>query len=194
MRAAEANQRAVQAHETANLASTRIVSVEQAVNSLDKYEFEIEAEIRFRPGQRVLSRKAKGAIDEIAAPVTGKNGYIVQVQAFSSGSGAAALENSQAMAEAVVRYLVLEHDIPVYKIHTLGLGNARIRTADGEMQRVRGGRVQVTLLKNSIAALNQEAAASASPQSQSQEMPQSDEGSEPEDKQPAQSEPQQQPR
>jgi hypothetical protein len=163
MRATEANQRAVQAHETANLASTRIVSVEQAVNSLDKYEPEVEAEIRFRPGQRMLSRKAKTAIDEIAEPASGKNGYIIQVQAFSSGSGAAALENSQAMADAVVRYLVLEHNIPVYKIHTLGLGNAKIRTADGEARRVRGGRVQVTLLKNSIAALHQDAVAGSEP-------------------------------
>lgn len=161
MRASEANQRAVQAHETANLASTRIVSVEQAVNNLDKFEPEVEAEIRFRPGQRVLSKKAKTAIDEIAEPVNGKNGYIVEVQAFSSGSGAAAFENSQAMADAVVRYLVLEHNIPVYKIHTLGLGNAKIRTADGEARRVRGGRVQVTLLKNSIASLHEQEAASS---------------------------------
>lgn len=191
-RATEANTRAVQAHETANLASTRIVSVEQAVNSLDKYESEVEAEIRFRPGQRALSQKAKGAIDEIATSATGKNGYIIQVQAFSSGSGAAALENSQAMADAVVRYLVLEHEIPVYKIHTLGLGNARIRTADGEQQRVRGGRVQVTLLKNSIAALHQEA---ASTPGQSQDMPQSDEGSQPEaQQQPKQPESPQHPR
>jgi hypothetical protein len=189
VRATEANQRAVQAHETANLANTRIVNVEQAVNSLDKYESEVEAEIRFRPGQRALSTKAKDAIDEIAAPAAGKNGYIIQVQAFSSGSGAAALENSQAMADAVVRYLVLEHNIPVYKIHTLGLGNAKIRTADGEQKRVRGGRVQVTLLKNSIAAL-QDQSASAAPQSQ--DMPQSDEASEPaQPEQPKQEQPEQ---
>jgi hypothetical protein len=185
MRATEANQRAVQAHDTANLASTRIVSVEQAVSSLDKYDAEVEAEIRFRPGQRSLSKNAKGAIDEIAAPVSGKNGYIIQVQAFSSGSGAAALENSQAMADAVVRYLVLEHNIPVYKIHTLGLGNAKIRNSDGEQVRVRGGRVQVSLLKNGIAGLNQEAASANT--EQSLDKPQSDQ---PEAAQP---EPQKQP-
>lgn len=153
--AVEAGNRANLAQQTAQQATVRLQSVEQAVGSLDQYQRASEAEIRFRPGQGVLSKKAKAAIDEMVEPVKNQPGYIVEVQAFSSGSGAGAIQNSQRMADAVVRYLVLEHEIPRYRIFTVGLGNAAPRAAaDGSRpRRIRGGRVEVAVLKNGVADL-----------------------------------------
>ena len=54
----------------------------------------------------------------------GQRGYIIEVQGFSSGKGQTAITNSQKMAESVVRYLVLNHEIPVYRIYLVGMGNA----------------------------------------------------------------------
>ena len=34
------------------------------------------------------------------------------------------------MAESVVRYLVLNHEIPVYRIYLVGMGNAPVGTTD----------------------------------------------------------------
>ena len=60
-----------------------------------------------------------------------QRGYIIEVQGFSSGKGQAAIANSQKMAESVVRYLVLNHEIPVYRIYLVGMGNAPVRRRRG---------------------------------------------------------------
>jgi hypothetical protein len=61
----------------------------------------------------------------------------------------------------VVRYLVIEHQIPVYRISELGLGNAAVASASGEetAKPAHGSRVEVTLLKNGVDGLqsNQQA-------------------------------------
>ncbi|HEX6880518.1 MAG TPA: hypothetical protein VF135_09150, partial [Terriglobales bacterium] len=66
------------------------------------------------------------------------------------GHGSAAISHSQAMANSVVRYLVLNHEIPVYRIFVVGMGNAPVQTAEGKTTRLRGGKVDVTLLKNGV--------------------------------------------
>jgi len=156
--AVDAGNRASLAHQTATQANTRIQSVESALQNVDKYEPVTEAEIRFRPGQTLLSKKAKAALDEIAGSMKDQKGVIVEVQGFSSGKGSASIENSQRMASSVVRYLVISHDIPVYRIYTVGMGNAPLKTAEGKNRRLSGGRVEVALLKNGIGELNSQMA------------------------------------
>lgn len=148
--AVDAGNRADQANQTAQAANTHVTSVETTVSKLDQYQAVTQAEIRFRPGQQALSKNAKEALDQIAGTLKGQRGYILEVQGFSPGSGGTAIENSREMAQMVVRYLVLNHDIPVYRIYTVGMGNAPISTEDGKMQRARGGRVEVSLMKNSL--------------------------------------------
>jgi len=148
--AVEAGNRADQAQQTATAANTHVTSVETTVANLDQYQAVTQAEIRFRPGQAVLSKNAKEALDQIAVSLKGQKGYILEVQGFSPGTGASAIENSREMAQMVVRYLVLNHDVPVYRIYTVGMGNAPLSTEDGKMQRARGGRVEISLMKNSL--------------------------------------------
>jgi len=54
----------------------------------------------------------------------------------------------------VVRYLVLNHNVPLYRIYTVGMGNAPLQSEDGKPKRARGGRVEISLLKNSLGDLN----------------------------------------
>jgi outer membrane protein OmpA-like peptidoglycan-associated protein len=159
-KANEADQHAVQAGQTAQQAQqlaqqtgTRVDTVSQVVTNLDQYKPITNAEIRFRPGQTVLSKKAKDALDQMAGNLKDQRGYIVEIQGFSSGRGAAAIEQSQRMADAVRRYLVINSDVPVYRVHVLGMGNAPIKAEDGTTQRVRGARVEVSLLKNDLESL-----------------------------------------
>jgi outer membrane protein OmpA-like peptidoglycan-associated protein len=162
--AVDAGNRAQQAQQTASQATTRLQGVEQAVGQIDQYQPATEAEIRFKPGQTILSKKAKDALDEIADGVKGKNGYIIEVQGFAPGRGQASIENSQRMAQSVVRYLVLNHDIPVYRVHTLGMGNARPVSTSGTQQQARRtntGRVEVAVLKNGVDQLAQQNGGSA---------------------------------
>ena len=159
--AVDAGNRANVAQQTAQQATTRIGTVEQAVTKIDQYQPVTQAEIRFRPGQAALSKKAKEALDDMANSLKGQRGYIIEVQGFSSGSGGAAIENSRKMAQTVVRYLVLNNEIPVYRIYTVGMGNAPMQV-EGKTVRTRGGRVEISLLKNGVGDLASNAPANAS--------------------------------
>jgi outer membrane protein OmpA-like peptidoglycan-associated protein len=169
--AIDAGNRANTAQQTAQTATTRITNVEQVVGNIDQYTPSTQTEIRFKPGQTVLSKAAKDALDEMATPLKSQRGYIVEVQGFSSGHGQIAITNSQKMAESVVRYLVLNHDIPVYRIYLVGMGNAPTQatnTGDTKPKRTTGGRVEVSLLKNDLDKLAVSSPASSGEQQQAQ--------------------------
>jgi outer membrane protein OmpA-like peptidoglycan-associated protein len=152
--ALDAGNRANAAQQTAQQAHTRIATVEDTVSKIDQYQPITQAEIRFRAGQTALSKNAKDALDQMATSLKNQKGYIVEVQGFSPGNGTTAIENSREMAQMVVRYLVLNHEIPVYRIYTVGMGNAPIQAEDGKMTRQKGGKVEISLLKNGLADLN----------------------------------------
>src|SRR5882762_10293472 len=158
--AIDAGNKATLANQTATQANTRLTTVEQVVGNIDQYKASTQTEIRFRPGQSVLSKNAKAALDEMATPLKDQRGYIIEVQGFSSGRGQAAIATSQKMADSVVRYLVLNHEIPVYRIFVVGMGNAPVPTDDqtAKTKRVSGGRVEISLLKNDVEQLSANAA------------------------------------
>jgi len=155
--AVDAGNRAQAAQQTATQANTRLTTVEQVVGNIDQYKATNQTEIRFRPGQSVLSQNAKTALDDMATPLKDQRGYIIEVQGFSSGHGQAAIATSQKMADSVVRYLVLNHDVPVYRIYVVGMGNAPVPSASTDDQsktkRTSGGRVEISLLKNDLEQL-----------------------------------------
>src|SRR5579864_4813997 len=80
--AIDAGNRAQQANQTATQATTRLQTVEKVVGNIDQYQPTTQTEIRFRPGQSVLSKRAKEALDEMATPLKNQRGYIVEVQGF----------------------------------------------------------------------------------------------------------------
>jgi outer membrane protein OmpA-like peptidoglycan-associated protein len=168
--AIDAGNRAQAATQTAQQANTRLTNVEQVVTNIDQYKPATQTELRFRSGQTVLSKRAKEALDEMATPLKSQRGYIIEVQGFASGRGQSAIQSSQRMAESVVRYLVLNHDIPVYRIYLLGMGNAPVSaSAEGEKpRRTSGGRVEISLLKNSLEQLSSNTGAQAAPANSAQ--------------------------
>ena len=143
----EAANKAQLAQTAANQVSTRVSAAEQTVANLDQYKGTAQTEIRFRPGQSELSKSAKDALDEMAGPLKDQGGYIIEVRGFSPGHGQTAIRNSQKMADSVVRYMVLNHNIPVYRIYTMSMGNPGVA---GEGKRSEGARVEVNVLKNDL--------------------------------------------
>jgi outer membrane protein OmpA-like peptidoglycan-associated protein len=154
--AVDAGNKATMAQQSAQQVTARVQTVETVVGNIDQYKASNQTEILFRPGQTVLSKNAKDALDTMAAGVKGQRGYIIEVQGFSSGKAQSAITNSQKMAESVVRYLVLNHEIPVYRIYLVGMGNAPVATDDAtaKPKRVSGGRVEISLLKNDLEQLS----------------------------------------
>jgi outer membrane protein OmpA-like peptidoglycan-associated protein len=169
--AVDAGNKATMAQQTAQQATQRLQTVETVVGNIDQYKASNQTEIRFRAGQTMLSKNAKDALDEMANTVKGQHGYIIEVQGFSSGRGQTAIANSQKMAESVVRYLVLNHEIPVYRIYLVGMGNAPIANADetAKPKHMSGGRVEVSLLKNDLEQLSSNSAAPATSPDQQQQ-------------------------
>jgi outer membrane protein OmpA-like peptidoglycan-associated protein len=147
--ALEAANKAEMANTLATSAQTRLSAVETMVGNVDQYKSAPQAEIRFRPGQTALSKQAKDALDEIATKLKDQHGYIIELQGFSSGRGQVAIANSRKVADSVARYLMLNHQIPVYRIYLLGMGNA------AEAKGTVGARVEVSLLKNDIETAKQ---------------------------------------
>jgi outer membrane protein OmpA-like peptidoglycan-associated protein len=171
--AIDAGNKATMAQQSAQQASTRIQTVETVVSNIDQYKASNQTEIRFKPGQTILSKNAKDALDEMANTVKGQKGYIIEVQGFSSGRGQTAISNSQKMAESVVRYMVLNHEIPVYRIYLVGMGNAPVAGADQDTKgkHMSGGRVEISLLKNDLEQLSSNSSGPATGMSDQQQQP-----------------------
>ncbi len=149
--ATDAANQAQLAQTAATQASTRVASAEQMVSSIDQYKSGAQTEIRFRPGETALSKSAKDALDAMAAPLKDQRNYIIEVRGYAPGHGSAAIASSQKMADSVVRYLVLSHHIPVYRIYAMSMGNAPVMGTDGTMAKSGNtGRVEVSLLKNDV--------------------------------------------
>jgi flagellar motor protein MotB len=142
--ASDAQAKAQMAHVTATALDARVTTDEKMVGNIDQYKAGAQTELRFRPGQSVLSKQAKDALEEIARQVKSQHGYILEVQGFSSGQGQTAIADSRKMADSVVRYMVLNHEIPPYRIFVLGLGNTTGEKRGG------GTRVEISLLKNDL--------------------------------------------
>jgi outer membrane protein OmpA-like peptidoglycan-associated protein len=171
--AIEAGNKAQAAQQTADRAHNRLNTVEQVVTNIDQYQPSTQTEILFKPGQTVLSKNAKAALDEMATPLKSQRGYVVEVQGFSTGSGQGAIATSQKMAESVVRYLVLNHEIPVYRIYLVGMGNAPVSGTDedAKTKRISGGRVEISLLKNDLEQLSSNSSAPTTSSMDQQQQP-----------------------
>jgi outer membrane protein OmpA-like peptidoglycan-associated protein len=155
--AMDASNRANSAQSTATTASNRATSLNTTVTNLDQYQEVASTQVKFGQGRTTLGPKAKADLDDLATKLANEKGYIVEVQGYSrSGVGP-----SQTMADSVVRYLVTEHQVPVYRIYKTGMGKNSVKPAEGEVSLNNG--VRVTLLHNSLATMDSSSATNATP-------------------------------
>ena len=151
--ATSASSTAQQANSSAEQASNTVQQLNTTVTGLDQYKQVSSIDLTFRGESPVLSEQARQELDSLAASVAGRQGYILQIAAQSPAAGAYGIQSSQRMAEAVERYLVTQHQIPIYRMHAVALGNAQGNQDNG---RIHHSTVHVQLMENSLAA--QEAA------------------------------------
>jgi outer membrane protein OmpA-like peptidoglycan-associated protein len=145
--AQDAANRANSANQLASNASSRTSALNTTVGNLDQYQTVSSTSVKFAAGRTALGPTGKSDLDALATTLAGEKGYIIEVQGYSRSG----VQTSQAMADAVVRYLVTEHQVPVYRIYKTGLGKDTAKPADGEEAIVNG--VRVTLLHNSLATM-----------------------------------------
>ena len=150
-----AGNQAQAANNTAQQASGHVDQLNTTVNGIDQYRSISDLTVTFRPGTSTLTADSKQKLDQLAAGLTGRQGYILEMEAHSPASGSVGIQSSQRMAESVKRYLVEEHQIPVYRLHAVALGNAQMASSGGDdekPERVRTSTVHIRLMENSLAA------------------------------------------
>jgi outer membrane protein OmpA-like peptidoglycan-associated protein len=152
--ATAAGTQAQQASTVAQGASGHVDQINTTVQGLDQYRQVSEVEVPFKGGSPILTDAAKDQLNQLVSSVTGHMGYIIEVEAHSPGRGSVGIQSSQRLANVVNRYLV-EHDIPVYRLHAVALGNAQTEQASADQDNskpVRTSTVHIRLMENTLAA------------------------------------------
>lgn len=153
--ATAAGNQAQAADTTAEQASNQIDNLNSTVDGLDQYHQVSALDVSFNGDSPVLSAGNRQKLDGLAANIAGRDGYILEMDAHSPRRGSIGIQDSERLAEAVERYLVIEHQIPIYRMRFVALGNARTITAGDQSSpapRIRTGSVQIRLMENSLAA------------------------------------------
>jgi outer membrane protein OmpA-like peptidoglycan-associated protein len=132
-------------------------TLSQKVDATLKLKMQATETVLFALNQATLSAEAKAALDNFAQRVRGRGDrYVIEVQGFTDKTGSPETNAvlSQKRAEAVARYLINEHKIPLHQVTMLGSGYAQPvaddRTRDGRRQ---NRRVEVRLLTPEVTSL-----------------------------------------
>jgi len=139
-----------------NTANERIVSTDKRINtrisSLDDFDVKNSMTVTFKVGSATLSKEAKEELDRLAEGAKTDKGYVIEITGYASADGPEDYNRrlSQLRADAVVRYLAENHNVPLRRIVTpFGYGEklpvADNKTRDGREQ---NRRVEVKVLMN----------------------------------------------
>src|SRR5213080_3576296 len=138
------------AQESADAAVAGVNATNDRISALDDYTPQETASVNFRVGSSVLNPDAKTKLDEIATKALNAKGYVLEVTGFADSTGGTEMNRrlSQRRADAVIRYLVENHQIPLRRIVTpYGFGEtnpvADNKTREGRTQ---NRRVEVKVL------------------------------------------------
>ena len=148
--AARGGAKAAQA--TADAAVAGVNATNERISALDDYEPQTIAAVNFKSGSAMLSADSKTKLDDIATKALNAKGYVLEVSGFADTVGSINLNRqlSTRRADAVIRYLVENHNIPLRRIVTpYGYGEmnpvAENETREGRAQ---NRRVEIKLLVN----------------------------------------------
>jgi outer membrane protein OmpA-like peptidoglycan-associated protein len=148
--AARGGAKAAQA--TADAAVAGVNATNERISSLDDYEPQTVTAVNFRTGSSVIRPDEKMKLDEIATKALNAKGYVLEVSGFADATGSINRNRalSQRRADAVIRYLVENHNIPLRRIVTpYGYGELN-PVADNTSRegRAENRRVEIKLLVN----------------------------------------------
>ncbi|HWZ26754.1 MAG TPA: OmpA family protein [Verrucomicrobiae bacterium] len=119
------------------------------IANIDDYKAAGNVTVLFKFDSAKLTDDAKQQLDQLASGQVGSlKRYVVAIQGFTDSIGTVEhnLELSRRRAEAVQTYLVVQHNMPVYRIQIVGLGKDK-PVDDGKSREARekNRRVEVTV-------------------------------------------------
>jgi OOP family OmpA-OmpF porin len=138
------------AQETADSAVSGVNATNERISALDDYVPQDSAAVNFKVGSSVLLPDAKAKLDEIATKALNAKGYVLEVTGHADSTGNVNTNRalSQRRADAVIRYLVEQHKIPLRRIITpYGYGSSEpVAENTTRAGRAQNRRVEVKVL------------------------------------------------
>jgi OOP family OmpA-OmpF porin len=161
-KAGTADQHAGDAMNHANDAMTKANSADQkgdqnaqsinklrdVVANIDDYKVQTTVTVPFKFDKAALSPDNRQDLDKLAQDVQADKRFFIAVEGFTDTVGSKSYNEmlSRKRADAVVEYLVAKHDIPIYRIHMIGLGEEKpLDDARTRAARAKNRRVEVTV-------------------------------------------------
>lgn len=125
-----------------------INDLRSVIANIDDYKPAGQTVVHFAVAKDTLTKDEKAKLDEVATQVGSQARYFIVVEGFTDQTGDKAFNDrlSRARADQVISYLVGSHDIPVFRIHTVGLGDQKlIDEGKGRKAREASRRVEITV-------------------------------------------------
>lgn len=125
--ARDAMNKANDASTLASKDSEEIRSLRQVVSNLDDYKQVADLTIPFAFNKYTLTPKDREDLDSMVANASKNKRYFIAVEGFTDRTGSRQYNEvlSRKRADAVTEYLVAKHDIPIFRIHMIGLGQEK---------------------------------------------------------------------
>jgi OOP family OmpA-OmpF porin len=121
---------------------------QNVVANIDDYKPVNNATVHFGVSKNTLTKDERAKLDGVASQASALPRYFITVEGFTDQTGDKAYNDqlSRERANQVISYLVGSHDIPVYRIHMVGLGDQKLVDAGkGRKAREESRRVEITI-------------------------------------------------
>ena len=103
-------------------------SLRDVVANIDDYKLQTSVAVPFAFNKYDLTDDAKADLDKLAGEVKSDRRFFIAVEGYTDSDRVESLQRSPeppSRGHGVVEYLVAKHDIPIYRIHMIGLGQEK---------------------------------------------------------------------
>ena len=143
-----ADQHAGEARTRADQAGQAVSALRTEVANLDDYKLQTTVSVPFAFDKYTLSKDAKASLDQVADSAKSDKRFFIAVEGYTDKLGSEQYNEtlSRRRADAVVEYLVGHYDVPIYRIHMVGLGEQKpIDEGKTREARAKNRRVEVKI-------------------------------------------------
>jgi outer membrane protein OmpA-like peptidoglycan-associated protein len=144
--ATDAMNQAKEAGQMADANSRDLNKLRSVVANIDDYKMQTAASVPFAFDRFGLTASAKDDLDKLAGGLSTDKRFVISVEGYTDATGDKAYNEalSRKRADAVVTYLVAKHDVPIYRIHMIGLGEEKpVDEGKDRAARAKNRRVEV---------------------------------------------------
>jgi outer membrane protein OmpA-like peptidoglycan-associated protein len=145
-KATDAGNTATRADQKADKNAQGLDGLRQVVANIDDYKMQNSVSVPFKFDRYNLTDEAKQNLDKLADDLKADKRFFIAVEGYTDKTGSRQYNEalSRRRADAVVQYLVAKHDVPIYRIHMIGLGEEKpVEDASNREANAKNRRVEV---------------------------------------------------